>query len=273
MRSGVVFSEDYADPDSDVRRLDRWVGWRPQGSPSEPGDEPRGLYDFLATLRADRPHGGEFRYRSAETDVLGWVCERAGGARMADLVSDLIWAPMGAEEDGDFICDGIGTAIHDGGMCATARDLARFGQLLLDGGAVPRVATGGEKETSNVVPPGWLREAWAADSDVRAAFSASPAEQSLPGGWYRNQFWFRPGRYGDVLVCLGIYGQMLHVNRSTRTVCAKFSSWPQAQQPALLEDTLRAFDAVGGALAGREPTGPRGLPGVTSGLRRRGGIL
>jgi CubicO group peptidase (beta-lactamase class C family) len=269
MRSGVAFSEDYADPDSDVRRLDRWVGWRSQGSQSQP----QGLYGFLATLIADRPHGGEFRYRSAETDVLGWVCERASGTRMADLVSSLIWEPMGAEQDGDFICDAVGTAVHDGGLCVTARDLARFGQLLLDGGTVPRADTSGEEGTHHVVPPGWLREAWAADSDVRAAFSASPAEQPLPGGWYRNQFWFRPGRYGDVLVCLGIYGQMLHVNRTTRTVCVKFSSWPSAQQPALLEDTLRAFDAVGGALADREPTGPRGLPGVASGLRRRGGVL
>ena len=123
------------------------------------------------------------------------------------------------------------------------------------------------------MPPSWLREAWAADSDVRAAFAASPAEVSLPGGWYRNQFWFRPGRHGDVLLCLGIHGQMLHVNRSTRTVCVKFSSWPWAQQPVHLEDTLRAFDAIGGALADRENGGPRGLPGVASGLRRRGGVL
>jgi hypothetical protein len=67
-----------------------------------------------------------------------------------------------------------------------------------------------------------------------------------------------------VLLCLGIHGQMVHVSRRTRTVCVKFSSWPQAQNPAYLEDTLRAFDAVGGVLAGRDPKNPtrgRGLPG------------
>jgi CubicO group peptidase (beta-lactamase class C family) len=257
MRSGVTFSESYADPEADIRRLDQWVAWRPLG----PADEPLGLYRFLATLRADLPHGGAFAYRSAETDVLGWVCERAGGARMSDLVSALIWAPMGAEHDGDFLCDGLGTPVHDGGLCVTARDLARFGQLLLDGG---------EAATGTVIPPGWLRHAWAADSDARAAFAASPAEGSLPGGWYRNQFWFRPGQHGDVLLCLGIYGQMLHVNRTTRTVCAKFSSWPAAQEPSHLEDTLRAFDAIGGALSAGTPSGHRGLPGVVAGLRRGG---
>ncbi len=123
------------------------------------------------------------------------------------------------------------------------------------------------------MPPQWLRQGWAVDADLRTAFAASPAEASFPGGWYRNQFWFRPGLYGDVLLGLGIYGQMLHVSRRTNTVCVKFSSWPQPQNPAYLEDTLRAFDAVGGVLAGREPTRrPRRSPlaGVVSGLSRHG---
>jgi len=54
-------------------------------------------------------------------------------------------------------------------------------------------------------------------------------------------------------------------------VCVKFSTWPQAQNPAYLEDTLRAFDAIGGMLAGREPApGRRRLAGVVAGLSRRG---
>jgi hypothetical protein len=64
---------------------------------------------------------------------------------------------------------------------------------------------------------------------------------------------------------------MLHVSRRTGTVCVKFSSWPEASNPSFLQDTLRAFDAVGGALLSRESTGMvKGLPGVVSGLRRGG---
>ncbi|HEY3649409.1 MAG TPA: serine hydrolase [Streptosporangiaceae bacterium] len=261
MRSGVRFGEEYANPDSDISRLDEWVGWQPgQG-------EPRGLYRFLATLQAEAPHGERFLYRSAESDVLGWVCERAAGQPMATLISELIWAPMGAEHDALLLRDGLGTAVHDGGLCATARDVARFGQMLLDGGQVPD----GTGSSRRVVPPQWLRRAWAVDADTRSVFAASPAEWAFPGGWYRHQFWFRPGAYGDVLLGLGIYGQMLHVSRRTSTVCVKFSTWPDAQNPAYLEDTLRAFDAVGGFLARRDPRGPGGrrLAGVVSGLSRR----
>src|SRR5690242_127183 len=264
MRSGVRFLEEYANPDSDIRRLDEWVGWYPgQG-------EPRGLHRFLATLQAEAPHGERFLYRSAESDVLGWVCESAAGRPMAELISELIWAPMGAEHDALLLHDGLGTAVHDGGLCATARDVARFGQMLLDGGQVPD-GTGSSRRVRRVVPPQWLRRAWAVDADPRSAFAASPAEWAFPGGWYRHQFWFRPGAYGDVLLGLGIYGQMLYVSRRTGTVCVKFSTWPDAQNPAYLEDTLRAFDALGGFLAGRDPRGPgRRLAGVVSGLSRRG---
>jgi CubicO group peptidase (beta-lactamase class C family) len=266
MRSGVRFLEDYANPDSDIRRLDEWVGWQESAEPGQ-GD-PRGLYRFLATLRAEAPHGERFLYRSAESDVLGWVCERAAGRPMATLISELIWAPMGAEHDALLLHDGLGTAVHDGGLCATARDVARFGQMLLGGGLVPDGVGG----TRRVVPPQWLRRAWAVDSDVRSVFAASPAEWAFPGGWYRHQFWFRPGDYGDVLLGLGIHGQMLHVSRRTNTVCMKFSSWPDAQNPAYLEDTLRAFDAVGGFLAGRDP-GRHRLAGVVAGLSRSGDTM
>jgi CubicO group peptidase (beta-lactamase class C family) len=262
MRSGVAFLEEYSNPESDIRRLDDWIGW---DGPS--ARESRGLYRFLTTLQGEAPHGSRFLYRSAESDVLGWVCERAAGQPIAELTSALVWAPMGAEHDACLIHDGQGTVVHDGGLCATARDVGRFGQMLLDGGAVP----GGAGGTRRVVPPRWLRDGWAVDADVRGAFAVSPAEAAFPGGWYRNQFWFRPGAYGDVLLCLGIHGQMLHVSRRTNTVCVKFSSWPQAQNPAYLEDTLRAFDEIGGVLAGRDPTrGRRRLAGVVSGLSRQG---
>jgi CubicO group peptidase (beta-lactamase class C family) len=184
---------------------------------------------------------------------------------MADLISTLVWAPMGAERDAEIICDGLGTAVHDGGLVASARDLLRLGQLLLEGGVVP----GESGAPVTVVPPTWLRGAWAVDAERRTNFMESPAEVSFPGGWYRNQFWFRPGEYGDVLLCLGIHGQMLHVSRRTGTVCVKLSSWPEPSNPLFLQDTLRAFDAIGGAMLKGVSTGPtKGLPGVVAGASR-----
>lgn len=255
MRSGVAFSEEYTDPQAEVRVMERHMGWRPGTGTGELC----GMYAYLAALALGTEHGGPFVYRSADTDMLGWVCERAAGTRMAELISMLIWQPMGAEFDADITCDAVGSAIHDGGMSAPARDLARFGQLLLDDGVA------GEK---SVVPKRWLVQARTIDPEVRAAFVSSDSEPFLTGGWYRNQFWFMPGVLGDLQLCLGIHGQMVLVDRATRTVSVKFSTWPAAQNPVHLLDTVRAFVAAGQHAAGlaqrapehrRRPTGPVGI--------------
>jgi CubicO group peptidase (beta-lactamase class C family) len=238
MRTGVAFRETYTALDAEVRVMERSMGWRP----AEPGD-PAGAYPYLITLGREGPHGGAFTYRSADTDMLGWVCERASGTRMADLISALIWQPIGAERDAEITCDPLGSAIHDGGVSATARDLARFGQMLIDDGAA-----GGRQ----VVPAGWLADARAPEPGVREAFAATDNELALPGGWYRSKFWVLPGPGGPVLVCLGIHGQLIYADRAARTVVAKFSSWPDPQHTGYLVDTLRACAALAAALTGAD---------------------
>jgi CubicO group peptidase (beta-lactamase class C family) len=230
MRTGVAFRETYTALDAEVRVMERSMGWRP----ARPGD-PAGAYPYLLTLGQAGPHGGEFTYRSADTDMLGWACERASGTRMADLISALVWQPMGAERDGEITCDPLGSAVHDGGVSATARDLARFGQLLIDDG----LARGRE-----VVPAAWLTATRAPGPGVREAFAVTEHEFALPGGWYRNQFWVIPGPGGPVLACLGIHGQLVYADEATRTVVAKLSSWPEPQNTAYLLDTLRACAAL-----------------------------
>ncbi len=260
MRSGVAFSEEYTDPDAEVRVMERYMGWRP----GIDGDAAGGMYTYLSTLGTSTEHGGRFVYRSADTDMLGWVCERAAGARMADLISLLLWQPMGAEFDAEITCDGVGSAIHDGGLSARARDMARFGQLLLDDGRL---------RGTPIVPSQWLRQARSLDPDIRAAFAASESEPFLTGGWYRNQFWFVPGPLGDLQLCLGIHGQLVLVDPATRTVAVKMSSWPTAQEPSFLLDTIRAFVAAGRELAGLTGTsdvrtGHGGPVGVVEGRDR-----
>jgi CubicO group peptidase (beta-lactamase class C family) len=238
MRTGVAFRETYTALDAEVRIMERSMGWRP----AQPGDVP-GAYPYLATLGSTGPHGGEFSYRSADSDMLGWACERASGVRIADLVSALIWQPIGAERDAEITCDPLGSAIPDGGISATARDLARFGQMLVDDGVA---------QERTVVPQAWLADVRRPEPGVREAFAVTDNEYVLPGGWYRSQFWVIPGSGGPVLVCLGIHGQLIYADRAARTVVVKLSSWPDAQNTAYLLDTLRSCAAVAARLsAGR----------------------
>ena len=262
MRSGVRFVEHYTDPDSDINQLDRRL-------------VDIGLRRYLPTLIKERPHGGHFLYRSSETDVLGWVCEKAAQTTIQQLITELVWQPMGAEFDAYLSCDVTGTAIHDGGLAANPRDVARFGMMLQDGGTVPGQHVDDEPRT--VVPARWLRDSWGVGSDIRSAFAESPTELAYPGGWYRNQFWFRPSPNGDVLLCRGIHGQLVYVGRRTRTVIVKVSHWPVPVDLARTQDTLRMCDTIAGVLAsgGRSPGAwdDHGPPGVAAGVRRGGASI
>jgi len=50
-------------------------------------------------------------------------------------MSEMIWKPLGAERSAYITLDRFGAPICAGGICATVRDLARVGQMIVQGGA------------------------------------------------------------------------------------------------------------------------------------------
>lgn len=237
MRTGIRFSEDYLDPDAEVRLLEQAIGWAPRRH----DDVADSLLGFLASLQQDRPHGGRFDYKSCETDALGFVIEGASGGRHgADVMSDVLWQPMGAEFDAHVGVDAVGGGMFDGGVSAALRDLVRFGSLFLrDGFAL---------DGAPVLPPWWVADTFAGAPDSRAQFAAAVEDTLMPGGMYRNGFWF-PRAGSDVMLALGIHGQMIYINVPARVVAAKLSTWPTPQHGEKLLRTLLAFDAAAWALA------------------------
>lgn len=201
MRSGIAFSEDYGDPAAEIHLLDQAMGWAPKSSP----DVPSTLQQFLLTLRRKSAHGGPFEYRSCETDVLGWICEVAAGQRMPELMSEVLWSRIGAQCDATIGVDAAGTGFFDGGISACLTDMIRFGSLLLRDG----VSLTGQQ----VVPAAWIADTLDGGPDSRQAFAASPDDNRMPGGMYRNQMWF-PYPGNKVVLCLGMCGQMIYVNRA-----------------------------------------------------------
>lgn len=175
------------------------------------------FHTFFSTLAAPHaPHGGAFSYVSANTDLLGWVIERAAGEPFAALASRLLWAPMGAERDAFITTDGAGSPRCTGGLCATVRDFARVGQLVLQGG---------RRDGAAVVPGGWLediaingdREAWQA-GEWGERYAPLSRSMSYRSGWYVID---GPPR---LLFATGIHGQNLFVDPANGLVIAKVSS-------------------------------------------------
>lgn len=228
MRVSLDFDEAYLTKDGAFARYRRSTLW----NPAEPGAPVETLTEFLMTLRkADHPHGGPFFYASPNSDLLGILIERASGRRYADLFSDLLWKPLGAKNHALVSVDGAGTARSAGGVCVTARDLARVGQMLLDGGT----ANGRQ-----VVPAEWVEDMQTAGDP--AAWAASQPTM-LPNGRYRSK-WYQTGEPDGAFCAIGIHGQWLYVDPSTETVIVKLSSQPNPLDDELKQDNFAFFRAL-----------------------------
>lgn len=185
-------------------------------------DLPEDTATWIRTIRNSGRHGGQFRYVSLVSDVLGWVLERAGGAPLPELISELIWSRIGAERDADIIVDASGFPVSEGGISATLRDVGRFGQMCLDRGSVRGV---------EVVPSAWFENAEQNRDQLTAAFADSPEFDPLwPGAFYRNNWWvYSPD--AQIYAGIGVYGQLLLIHRPSRSVIVKLSSQPAMETP------------------------------------------
>ena len=212
MSVGIRFDEDYLATEGDVVAYRRATGWDPvpAGEPAPPH-----LRQLLQTLKHDgTPHGDTFHYVSTNTDVLGWVYERACGVPYAKLMQDHLWAPMGAENDAYIAVDSQGAARAAGGMCATLRDLARFGEMMRNNG----VSNGRQ-----VVPGDWvhdIRKNGDADAWSRGKFTVL-----FPNGNYRSK-WYTPDVTREAFSAIGIHGQWIYIDPQSETVIVRVSSQP-----------------------------------------------
>jgi Beta-lactamase class C and other penicillin binding proteins len=95
---------------------------------------------------SESPYGRTFAYCTAGSFVAGAVVERAVGKPLATFAREVLETPLGiTESHWNVSSEGIG--MGGGGTRYRARDLAKFGQLALDGG---------RWQGRQVLPPAWV---------------------------------------------------------------------------------------------------------------------
>lgn len=211
MRAGIEFNEDYLLTSGPLIEYRKATGWNPLGL----GETASDLRTFFRELTdSDGPHNGRFHYVSPNTDLMAWIIERATGKRYADLMSELLWQPMGAERSAYITVDRLGAARAAGGMCVTTRDLARVGQLMVNDGC---------RGDNQIVPTAWIDDIQ--NSGDAEAWQVGDFVEHFPGLPFRYRSkWFVLELGTPILMCLGIHGQYLFVDRANDIVIAKHSS-------------------------------------------------
>jgi CubicO group peptidase (beta-lactamase class C family) len=231
MTSGVFFDESYTTPGSHMQKIGEACGWNIY----ERTDWPRTMWQLILSLdEKEKEHGALFKYRSIETDVLGFVLERATATPLAELISHELWAQMGAEEDAYITVDDGGAALADGGLCATLRDYGRFAQLLLDGGI---------RDGKQIVPAAWIEATRNGNGDLYQGIYRTV----LPGGAYSNKFWIEDSKR-RAMWARGVFGQSIYIDPDSDFAVVKLSTWPEHSSPERSLELLAAMRAIRSAL-------------------------
>lgn len=201
MTSGVKWNEDYTDLNSDVAKAGVTSG--------EPGMNP--IVSYMRKLPREAPPGSKFVYKTGETDLAGVLVSNAVGKPLSQYLSEKIWAPYGMEQDAIWVDDAAG---HERGGCCmsmTARDYARIGQFMLEGGKI---------DGRDILPDGWVADA------TRAHLSFPPGGVETGYGYF---WWIVPDGYAAE----GIFGQQIFVYPAEKLVIAINSAWPAASEDEL----------------------------------------
>ncbi|SDI72195.1 MULTISPECIES: serine hydrolase domain-containing protein [Bradyrhizobium] len=200
MSSGVRWSEDYTDRNSDVNRYSKSLGDKVPG----------GVLALMRNLKAEHPPASHFSYNTGDTYVLGCLVSAATGKNLADFMSETIWSPLGMEFDAFYTLESENGQEIGGSRAGIAlRDFGRFGVFLLRNGVI---------DGKPVLPPDWI------ESAGRRAFAFDAETNRYGATGYGYSWWIDPD---DSMVAVGFAGQSLYVNRKARVVIVTLSCQPQ----------------------------------------------
>ena len=199
MSSGASWNEDYSDPESDINR---WAKIFALG----------GSFDeFIQTLSYDFKPGTRNHYNSMDTQALGMLVNRATGKTITNYMTEMLWHPMGASNEGYWLLDSEGMEMAFAGLNITARDYAKFGELYrLDG----------KLNGQQIVPKSWVKDSITPDGPHLTPGYNPLSDYPLGYGY---QWWVPGGDKGEFMA-IGVYNQMIYVAPESNMVIVKLSA-------------------------------------------------
>ena len=194
MSSGVAFNEDYIDYHSDINKLGRILGIG--GS----------MDAFAATLVREYTPGTWRHYVSIDSHVIGMTLRELTGQTMQALYQNYLITPMRFERAPLCIRDTRNQPFVLGGFNFCTRDYGRIGLMM---------ANGGKWHGTQIVTQAWVNELLKPSAPPPyPAIQGTPDAQSDYG-----MHWWRPAQaQPGEFFAIGIYGQMIYVNRKSNLV-------------------------------------------------------
>lgn len=220
MSSGARWIEDYSDPDSEISRF---------GAAIAAGGS---LDEFVAGMSRATAPGTVCQYNSADTQALGSLLVGATGRTITDYMQEKLYTPLGMEYPGYWLLDSRGMEMAFGGLCLTARDFAKIGELFRLQGRV---------DGRQLIPVQWV------DQSVQPSAGHLQPGKVLVGGHvlplgYGYQWWIPAGDRGE-FSAIGVYNQFVFVDPLRGAVIVKLSA-NRAYGTSADESTNREMETI-----------------------------
>lgn len=227
MKTALKYSENYSNPNAEV------FIFSAAGTPCHPADYegPTHYYEYLQTVKKTGEHGQRFAYKTINVDVLGWVISRVTDKSIPDLISELIWQPLGTHFDGYYQVDSYGIAFAGGGFNANLRDLAMFGEMLRNKGHF---------NGKQILPATVFYDI--IENADNSTFD-NDRYPNLKGWGYRNMWWVTNNK-NKAFCARGVYGQTIYIDPKAEMVIVRLASNTVASNSANDPYSLPAYQAI-----------------------------
>lgn len=198
--------------------------WSPYGDPANTYYSTDLRRSALNSVIVEEP-GKNYLYNNYNPLLLGMAVERATGRKIGDYMSEVLWAPMGAEADASWSMDSFYNGFEklESGFNARPIDFARFGLMFANGGKV---------DGAQVVPLDWVEEA-------TAPTNVSVGRNDFLEQNYQYMWWVYPD---NRFAAQGANGQFIVISPDEATVIVRLGRSENLMWPMLMLDLTKQLE-------------------------------
>ena len=188
------------------------------------------LHGLVTRQKAVAPPGRKFIYQSGNSQLLGYILEKATNMSVSAYTQEKIWKKIGAEHDAFWSLDKENG--DEKAFCclyATARDFGRLGKLILNQGKFGN---------TQIVPEWYMKEM----VDVPSIGT----EEGIPNQRYGLHIWTYDAGENPIYYCRGIKGQYIISMPKENLVIVRLGmerkdnfALPKDQKIALVDEAIK----------------------------------
>jgi len=232
MQAGILYSEDYTDPNAHYWSYAKAAGYYPADE-----NEAIGIRAWVTHHLTERQYtpGTAFVYNSTLTNILGMALETVYQQPLAELFESRLYKTSGAEHEAWFNTDKDGFPITEGQLNLTLMDFAKL--------AYPLINNGRNLSGEYVIPEAFIKSLVQPSKMQKSIYQAHVEDPIFKQGQYQKQFWMLEPE-SQCFTMLGIHGQFAWCDLQNQLLIVGVGSFPRQDGPLMMATLKQLWHTI-----------------------------